>query len=216
MPSTIIYKPGFPTAATPLETSASVGSDGLVTGSAVFLVSAGATEYPINSRISQSLFSSLQGVRLQGLFVESRSLEHRNGIYYLNIGVVGAINPPVFETRRDVSPRSFNKSGTIIVENQSATATFSFDYLAETITVSTIIVGNLETNISVPNPDLLQVWNQRGRGLILSWSPNTGTYAPPNTFGSRILAYPRVLTTQTSEQRSNVVRISKSAQLVYE
>jgi hypothetical protein len=213
MPSTIIYKSGFPSTATPVETSASIAADGLVTGSAVFIVpSTGTTAYPVNSRISPSLFSSLTGINLQGLFVESRSVENQAGLSLLRLGVVGAINPPVFQESINISPRSLNKSLTI----NDNTVTFSFDYLAETISVSTALVVGSRVNIRVRNPNIISRWNARGSGFIALWNPATGESAPPDSSGSSIVVYARVLTSESREQRGGIVRVVKSSQFVYE
>jgi hypothetical protein len=122
MPATVIYKQGFPSLSQPVETSASIGADGLVTGSAVFLVGPAApattllstASLTIGKPISTSLFSGLRDVVLQGLFIETRNLEKRNGLTYLRLGVVGALNPPIVELKRDTSPRGFSKSESIV------------------------------------------------------------------------------------------------------
>jgi hypothetical protein len=215
MPATVIYKFGYPSGATPVETSASVGSDGMVTGTALFVVGPTVPSYAINAAVSPSLFSALRGVRLQGLFVESRSLEKRNGLNYLRIGVVGAVNPPVFQTRRDVSPRSISKSQNFLVGSEDVTRVFSFDYHGETYSTSTVCVAGSAVAVPVPTPRSLGIWNRSGDGIILNTQEQGEEDSEP-IIDIRIVVRPRILTTETSEERSRIVRIVKSAQFVFE
>ena len=68
MPATVIFKQGFPNLERAVETSASIGADGLVTGSAVFLVAPAApattllstASLSIGAPISTSFFSGLR------------------------------------------------------------------------------------------------------------------------------------------------------------
>jgi hypothetical protein len=213
MPATVIYKQGFPSLSQPVETSASIGSDGLVTGSAVFLVAnasstAGQT---IGSRISPGLFSGLTGVALQGLFIETRNLEKRNGLTYLRLGVVGALNPPIVELKRDVSPRGFSKSAAV----GSVNVIFSFDYQAESYSASTVLTTGQTFSLTVPEPRAVNTWNISGTGFI-SRRGESGRYDSPPVTSGRIIARPRVLTTESSEERAGIIRITKTSQFVYE
>jgi hypothetical protein len=228
MPATVIYKQGFPSLGQPLETSASIGADGLVTGSAVFLVAPAApattllstASLTIGRPISTSLFSGLRDVVLQGLFIETRNLEKRNGLTYLRLGVVGALNPPIVELKRDTSPRGFSKSesfvafiinGTPITEN----IIFSFDYQAETYTASTVLAKGQTFSLTVPEPRAVNTWNISGAGFI-SRRGESGRYDSPPVISGRIIARPRVLTTESSEERAGIIRITKTSQFVYE
>lgn len=212
MPATVIYRFGYPTTAKAVETSASVAPDGLVSGSAVFVVNAESAAFPVNKPIDQSYFSSLKGLLLQGLFVESRSLEKRGGLVFLRLGVVGAINPPVFEVKRDVSPRSISRSQQ---RSDGNTDTFSFDYHGETYSVSTILVQGSRINIPVPTPRALGIWNRIGRGSIAR-TQETGQFDTQDNPNASIVVRPRILTTETREERAGIVRIVRSAQFVYE
>ena len=208
MPATLIYKSGYPSTSSAVETSATIGADGLVTGAAVFVVAESSSAFPVNSVITKNLFSALNGVVLQGLFVESRSLEKRGGLHFLRLGVVGALNPPVFEEKREISPRSLNKS--------LGEETFSFDYLAETISVSTVLTRGNITRVPIKNPNVVDRWNVAGRGVILPWNPERGDAAPPDTINNFIIAYPRILASESREERAGIVRITRSAQFIYE
>ncbi len=214
MPATVIFKQGFPSLSRPVETSASVGSDGLVTGSAVFLVpqassTAGLT---IGSPISPSLFSGLSDVALQGLFIENRALEKRNGLFYLRLGVVGAVNPPIVERKRDVSPRGFSKSSSSDSEN----TVFSFDYQAESYSISTVLVVGRRFPLQAPIPAAVNIWNISGSGFI-SQKGESGRYdSAPITSAGLIVARPRVLRSETLEQRAGIVRLTRTFQFVYE
>ena len=222
MPSTVIFKQGFPSLSQPVETSASIGADGLITGSAVFLVAnasstAGLT---IGSPISPGLFSGLSGVGLQGLFIESRSVERRNGLFYLRLGVVGAVSPPIVERKRDTSPRGFSKSESIVPFVINGTPTteniiFSFDYQAESYSASTVLAKGQNFSLSVPVPKAVNTWNISGSGFI-SKVGESGRYDSPPVTSGRIIARPRVLTTESSEERAGIIRITKTSQFVYE
>ena len=229
MAAAIQYKVGYPSAAKPLETSAVVHEDGLVTGSALFLVQATSSTqvlreleqdraYPINTAISPALFSSLKHVSLQGLFVESRSIEKRSGLLFLRINVVGALNPPVLRTFRDVSPRSISKS----INLEERAEVFSFDYHGETYTVTAYLAEGAKTVIEVPTPSVLSIWNKRGSGIIFSQqeqgeldAADVVTNASLATYG-KIIVRPRILTNETKEQRSGIHKITKTSQFVYE
>jgi hypothetical protein len=213
MPSTVIFKPGFPSLTQPVETSASIGPDGLITGSAVFLVAQASSTaaLTIGAAISPGLFSGLGGVGLQGLFIETRSLEKRNGLTYLRLGVVGALNPPIVELKRDVSPRGFSKSASV----GSANVVFSFDYQAESYSASTVLTTGQSFALTVPVPKAVNTWNISGTGFI-SRRGESGRYDSPPLTSSGIAARPRVLTTETSEQRAGIIRITKTSQFIYE
>lgn len=219
MPATVIYKSGFPSLTSPVETSASVGADGLVTGSAVFLVAPAApaasplstANLKIGTPISASLFSGLRDVVLQGLFIETRNLEKRNGLTYLRLGVVGALNPPIVELKRDVSPRGFSKSASV----GSVNVIFSFDYQAESYSASTVLTTGQTFSLTVPVPKAVNTWNISGTGFI-SRRGESGRYDSPPLTSSGIAARPRVLTTESSEERAGIIRITKTSQFVYE
>jgi hypothetical protein len=222
MPATVIYKQGFPNLERPVETSASIGADGLVTGSAVFLVAPAApattllstASLSIGTPISASFFSGLRDVVLQGLFIETRNLEKRNGLTYLRLGVVGALNPPIVERKRDVSPRGFSKSDEEYV--------FSFDYQAESHAASTVLTTGQAFTLIVPRPREINIWNIAGTGFI-SRIQESGKYDQPTALPGEqfvatrgIIARPRVLINESSEQRVGIIRITKTAQFIYE
>jgi len=219
MPATVIFKQGFPNLERPVETSASIGADGLVTGSAVFLVAPAApattllntASLSVGTPISASFFSGLRDVVLQGLFIETRNLEKRNGLTYLRLGVVGALNPPIVELKRDVSPRGFSKSASV----GSVNVIFSFDYQAESYSASTVLTTGQTFALTVPVPKAVNTWNISGTGFI-SRRGDSGRYDPPPLTEEGIVARPRVLTTESSEERAGIVRITKTSQFVYE
>jgi hypothetical protein len=162
------------------------------------------------------LFSGLRNVVLQGLFIDARNLEKRNGLTYLRLGVVGALNPPIVEIKRDVSPRGFSKSSTSGSNN-----VFSFDYQAESYSASTVLTTGQVFTLSVPVPREINIWNISGSGAI-SRRQESGKYDQPNAFQGEnlgtqgIIARPRILTTESSEERAGIIRITKTSQFVYE
>ncbi len=219
MPATVIFKQGFPNLERPVETSASIGADGLVTGSAVFLVAPAApattllstASLSVGTPISASFFSGLRDVVLQGLFIETRNLEKRSGLTYLRLGVVGALNPPIVELKRDVSPRGFSKSASV----GSLNVIFSFDYQAESYSASTVLTKGQTFSLTVPVPKAVNTWNISGTGFI-SRRGESGRYDSPPLTSSGIAARPRVLTTESSEERAGIIRLTKTSQFVYE
>jgi len=219
MPATVIFKQGFPNLERAVETSASIGADGLVTGSAVFLVAPAAPAttllstagLSVGTPISASFFSGLRDVVLQGLFIETRNLEKRNGLTYLRLGVVGALNPPIVELKRDVSPRGFSKSASV----GSVNVIFSFDYQAESYSASTVLTTGQTFALTVPVPKAINTWNISGTGFI-SRRGESGRYDSPPLTSEGIAARPRVLTTESSEERAGIVRLTKTSQFVYE
>lgn len=219
MPATVILKSGFPSLLKPVETSASIGADGLVTGSAVFLVAPSTTplltsNLIIGASISPLLFSGLRDVVLQGLFIENRNLEKRNGLTFLRLGVVGAVNPPIVERRREVSPRGFSKSKEINGEN----VIFSFSYQAETYTASTVVTTGQSYQLTTPVPTSVNEWNVVGGGSFTRYPSLADRFKPLPVTANRggISARPRVLTTESSEERTGITRLTKTSEFVYE
>jgi hypothetical protein len=212
MPSTVIYKEGYPSAARPVETQASIESSGMINGTATFIVDAqqaSAHGWAHGKAIAQSLFNSLRGVQVQGLFVDSLNLEKRGGLFTLRVGVIGAVNPPIVETAIDVSPRSISKS----VSVGSATFTGSFDYLAETRTASVVIAKNSQFLLTIPRPQLLSIFNRQG--VIFTSGENETNFGTGPSIGS-ITARERIITTETRQGRNNIVTVTKTSQFIYE
>jgi hypothetical protein len=211
MPSTVIFRQGYPSPSRPVRSSVSVDSDGLVSVSATFLIpDGGQNAMPIDSRLSPGLFAGLRSVSLQDsiLFVEGRTCERVGGLLYLNISAVGAVNPPPIQSSTDISPRSFNKS---LSEPSVGSISFSFDYLAETNVVRATFVQARRFPLDIIPPNVVQVFNRAGFGTI-SRQGVTGERA-----GKGLLtAYPRILTSETIERRSGIARVVRSAQFIYE
>lgn len=212
MPSTVIFKTGYPSAAQPVETQASIESSGMINGTATFIVDAQQANthgWAHGKAIAQSLFNSLRGVQVQGLFVDSLNLEKRGGLFTLRVGVIGAVNPPIVEEAIDVSPRSISKS----VSVGSATITGSFDYLAETRTVSAVIANNSRFSPPIAQPKLLSIFNRQG--LIYTTGANETNFGQGPSIGS-ITARERIITTETRQNRNNIVTVTKTSQFIYE
>jgi hypothetical protein len=223
MPATVQYKSGYPSTSRAFETSANIASDGLVTGAASFLVpDSSYGVFAVNSAFNQSLIPSLGGARLSGLFVESRSVEKRGGLWIVRVNVVGAVNPPVVERKVDVSPRSLNKSEQRLVNGENLTLSFSFDYSSETTSASTVIARGQNFTFAATTPKVVNIWNRSGAGVI-SRSGVAGQEEGQATtevgFVNRqtvIAVYPRALLNETREERAGIVRINKTAQFIYE
>lgn len=215
MPAILRFSNGYPTDDRPVKSSVSIAPDGLVSVSAMFLVPDRRTgAMPVESALRASLFSGLRDVALQAsqVFVESRSFEKVGGLHYLSINAVGAVNPPPTSSSTDISPRSFNKTVSRNIFGQTVTLQFSFDYLAETNTVSSVFIGANRFPLRVPEPQLIQVYNYRGNGVIFG----NQTQGPFARNDDSLVATPRVLTSETVERRTRIVRLTRTAQLIYE
>jgi hypothetical protein len=208
MASTIQYKPGYPSAERPFQSSASIGADGLVTGEALFLLQkpADGAGYEVTKPIEKNLFSALGGVALSGLFIESRSLQKRGGLWTLGLSVVGAVNPPIIERRVDVSPRSFSKSDTITLNGEQIFLSLYFDYLAETTHASTVVAEDAIFDFSPIEPRAVKEYNRRG----FDRAGFNGDF----TFVIR--STPKILESETREVRAGIARITKTSQFIYE
>jgi hypothetical protein len=212
MPSTVIFKSGYPSAAQPVETQASIQSNGMISGIATFVLGknqASGHGWAQGRAIAASLFNSLRGVQVQGLFVDSLNLEKRGGLFTLRVGVIGAVNPPIVEEAIDVSPRSISKSSSV----EGLTITGSFDYLAETRTVSAVIANRSRFSPPIAQPKLLSIFNRQG--LIFTTGANETNFGQRPSIGS-ITARERIITTETRQNRNNIVTVTKTSQFIYE
>jgi hypothetical protein len=215
MPSTVIFKTGYPSASRPVETQASIESSGMINGSATFIVDeqqANTHGWFHGKAIAKSLFNSLRGVQVQGLFVDSLDLEKRGGLFTLKVGVIGAVNPPIIQTNVDVSPRSISKTVTqpALGEIPAQTDTGSFDYLAETWSASVVLASNSKFLLTVPTPKVVSIFNRQG--IIYTSGPNETNFFEEGT----VTARERILTTETRQERNNIVTVTKNSQFIYE
>jgi hypothetical protein len=203
MPSTVIYKQGFPNSALPVETSATVGSDGAITGSATFVV-ASTAPYEVGGVISALLFSSLRGIGVQGLFVDAVSLEKRGGLVLAKVSVIGAVNPPVIHRTVEIATRSYSQTVTTISAGQTITGTLDFDYQAENITLSSVVADWESVGFEDETPILVSVFNNRGSINV--------TNSLTNAAGVGIAR--RVITNETRTRQNNIARVQKSFELI--
>jgi hypothetical protein len=202
MPSTVIYKQGFPNSALPVETSATVGSDGLITGSATFVVAATAP-YGVGNAISASLFSSLRGVGVQGLFVDAVSLEKRGGLVLAKVNVIGAVNPPVIHRTVEIATRSFSKTFTITSAGQTRTESVDFDYQAENITLSAVVLDGEISEFQDETPQLRNVFNNRGSSVVSTSLKITGASI------AKV-----IIRNETQTKQNGIARVQRSFELV--
>lgn len=204
-------KINLPSSSYPVTVSTSVGEDGLVTVSATFLVSEEETNaLPIGFPIDPLLFSGTRTLDLQGsLFVQARSLEKKNGLNYLVISAASALNPPVIIMSTNVSPRSHSFTFPFQRNDEQLSTTFLFDYLAETNTSSAVFTGDNEIKLEVPEPKLIETYNERTTG-------DTFTTIDGNLDIVKFSATPRILTSRTVQKSANITRVTMTAQFVFE
>ena len=212
MPSIVHYKSGYPSPAKPLNSSASFGNDGLVTVNASFLLSSPSSSIlKIGQSLSPALFASLIDIRLQknALFIAARSIEKRGGLTTVSLTALGAMNPPIFESSNEIGARSFSKS-----LNSESQRTMSFDYLAETISTTTVVFTDTFFVLKTPVPGVQQIYNRNGEGSILFFNDDQGNF---DRGKDRLVAQPRVLTTTSNTFLvATLVRRTISKQFVYE
>lgn len=212
MPSTVRYKSGYPSAATPLNSSASFGNDGLITVNASFLLSSPSSSVlQIGQPLSAALFPALSDIEIQkkALFIAARSIEKRGGLTTVSLTALGAMNPPMFETSNEIGARSFSKS-----LDDGTQRTMSFDYLAETISTTTVVFTDTFFVLKTAVPRVQQVYNRNGVGAILFFNDDQGNF---DRGKDRLVAQPRVLTTTSNTFLvAALVRRTISKQFVYE
>jgi hypothetical protein len=212
MPSIVHYKSGYPSPAKPLNSSASFGNDGLVTVNASFLLSSPSSSIlKIGQSLSPALFASLIDIRLQknALFIAARSIEKRGGLTTVSLTALGAMNPPIFESSNEIGARSFSKS-----LNSESQRTMSFDYLAETISTTTVVFTDTFFVLKTPVPGVQQIYNRNGEGSILFFNDDQGNF---DRGKDRLVAQPRDLTTTSNTFLvATLGRRTISKQFVYE
>ena len=214
MPSTVRYKSGYPSAATPLNSSASFGNDGLITVNASFLLSSPSSSVlQIGQPLSAALFPALSDIKIQkkALFIAARSIEKRGGLTTVSLTALGAMNPPIFESSNEIGARSFSKSLSLDGGTQR---TMSFDYLAETISTTTVVFTDTFFALKTAVPQVQQIYNRNGVGAILFFNDDQGNF---DRGKDRLVAQPRVLTTTSNTFLvAALVRRTISKQFVYE
>lgn len=214
MPATVIYKLGYPSNGQPVETSATIGSDGLITGSAVFVVASGSNIYPINSPVNQGLFSSLQGTAVQNLVVSSRSLRKRNGLFFLDINVVGVINPPIVTVQVETAPRSLSKQR---VDDNDNAIVGGFDYLAERCTARCVYAASTTFNFAPPTPKATQIYNVVGDIAIVNENGFAQLGLGTSIFSNAALtATSRILTSESTQIENGIKTHTKTAEFIYQ
>lgn len=212
MPSTVRYKSGYPSAAKPLNSTASFGNDGLVTVNASFLLtSPSSSVLQIGRPLSAALFPALSDIKIQkkSLFIAARSIEKRGGLTTVSLTALGAMNPSMFETSNEIGARSFSKS-----LDDGTQRTMSFDYLAETISTTTVVYTDTFFALKTAVPRVQAVYNRNGAGEILFFNDDEGNF---DRGKDRLVAQPRVLTTTSNTFLvAALVRRTISKQFVYE
>lgn len=225
MPSTVIFKSGYPSTSTPISNSASVADDGFVSVDAQFLISSSQKgTLQVNAPLPASLFSSLDGQSLQKdtVFIASSSTEKRDGLCIVSVNCVGAINPPVVKYSEEVSPRSFNKSKSNDIFNQFGfdipVSVFSFDYSASTTSATCAFVDGSQFQFSPKTPEIFAIWNRVGGGVILRYdaSGNPILVEYPETANEGLVATPVLITTKNSEVTAGIKRMTITKQVVYQ
>jgi hypothetical protein len=223
MPATTIFKQSHRDEI-PIATQAEISDNGLINCSATFALRQPRRLYDIGDAIRPSVFSSLSQINVQGIIVQSSSLEKRNGLWTQTIGAVGVINPPVFVKKSETAPGSFSKTLTInfgglinALTGQPAepvTRVGGFDYLATTESITVIYLDGNIIEFTPKQPQLIDTFNKYGDISILT----PGATAPSG--GSSILAINQQITatidfvnSQSIENNNGIVTHTKTKSL---
>jgi hypothetical protein len=158
----------------------------------------------VGNPISASLFSSLRGVGIQGLFVDAVSLEKRGGLVLAKVNVIGAVNPPVIHRAVEIATRSYSVAVSTTSAGQTITRTLDFDYQAENITLSSVVADGESVGFEDETPNLVSVFNNRGSINV--------TNSLSNAAGVGIAR--RVITNETRTKQNGIVRVQKSFELI--
>lgn len=212
MSSTVRYKSDYPSPAKPLNSSVSFGNDGLITVNASFLLSSPSSSVlQIGKLLSPALFPALSDIKIQknALFIAARSIEKRGGLTTVALTALGAMNPPMLEISNEIGARSFSKS-----LDDETQRTMSFDYLAETISTTTVVFTDTFFTAETLVPGVQEIYNRNGSGDILFFNDDQGNF---DRGKDRLVAQPRVLTTTSNTFLvATLVRRTISKQFVYE
>jgi len=214
MPSTVIYKSGYPASGLgkPLDATASVNNEGLVVGEIRFLVGQGSLAYPLGGTINQSLFRALDGTALQGpLFVERRAVEVKNGIAQLSLGVVGAVNPPQLTHSKSSSTATYTEAREY---GEGEVNTWSVSYLAETTSVSYYVLANSAYSALPINANLIAIYSQRGSGALYGPDRTPLDVITIPSFSGFIQRSLRRINTTNIEEQPGVKKVTVVQQLV--
>lgn len=220
MAATIKYKNGYPSATQPIESSSAIASTGLVTGSATFLVSEGEKPFSANNAISPKYFSSLNGIQLSGLYVESAEYDKKAGLNYCRLQVIGAVRLPQIVKTSEYSLRSFSKTEQFVITDSEGNKDtkdvfYSFDYYSESITWSWVYIKDYAPNVDAPvEASFGPKFNERGGGSLVQI---TGPGMPPAQTPQQLVSYSKTfLRTKTLETRGNVVTKTETVVAVYQ
>lgn len=216
MSTTIHYKkPAEPK--TLIEKSVSKADDGLVTVNATFLLTKDI------SLLGQPL-DQIPGV--SEVIVASETLQKTGGLMYSRVTGYGVEEPNNITVVSSKDVRSFSSE---LTRQDGSVITFSFDYLAETISVKKyVVVDNMAQIASgVANPDDIgplpstpRVFNRRGRGFVRRGITIVGDSTEPSyayDLTNTIVANPTVLLSQSVDQKSQrLALVTITKQFLYQ
>jgi hypothetical protein len=215
MPSTVIYKSGYPSASKPVQQSGSIDANGIASGRATFIPGPNARPFAAGTRLNSDVFTAFGGIQLSALLVESVSYRKEHGLHYCDVEVIGTTAAPVITKTSDWSVRSYNVSFDLI---NGTTAFYSFDYYAETITWSWVVAVGAVSRVTPPTEaNFGKRYNLRGAP---SWSafvpgPNNsavGSRSQTITFNT----LPLYITNNSEETRGNLVYYTATVEALYQ
>lgn len=215
MPSTVIYKSGYPSSTKPVEQSASINALGIVTVSAQFVITPHTTPFQVGQKFSPSFFSCLSGSPVLGLAVESVQFQKQNGLGLAQVQLIGLLRDLKIVKSSEFSLRSFSKTAQFVGSQGTTDVTFSFDYYSESVTWSWAVLTGFGTTVTPPATARFgPSFNRSGQGSI---TQIVGSGLPPaQTISQLVTVSPVYITTKTEEERGNITTYSATVLAIYQ
>ena len=215
MPSTVIFKSGYPSSTKPVEQSASINALGIVTVSAKFVTTSNTTPFQVGQKFFPSFFSCLSGSPVLSLAVESVQLQKQNGLDLAEVQLIGILRDLKIVKSSEFSLRSFSKTAQFVGSEGTTDVTFSFDYYSESITWSWAVLTGFGITVTPPAAARFgPIFNQRGQGSI---TQIVGPGLPPAQSVSQLVpALPVFITNKTEEERGNITTHSATVLAIYQ
>jgi hypothetical protein len=215
MPSTVIYKSGYPSGIKPVQQSGSIAANGIASGRATFILEPNARPFQARQPLDSDVFTAFGRIRMSSLFVESVSYRKEAGLHYCDIEIIGTTATPAITKTSEWSVRSYNVAQTLI---DGTTAFYSFDYYAETTTWSWVLAVGSTADVKLPTEAKFgKKFNIRGATTWSVFVPGPGN----SLIGSRqqtvtFLTLPLYITTKSEETRGNLVYYSAKVEALYQ
>lgn len=215
MPSTVIFKSGYPSNIKPVQQSGSIAANGIASGRATFILEPNARPFKAPQALGRVDFTVFDNIQMSTLFVESVSYRKEAGLHYCDVEIIGTTAQTSITKTSEWSVRNYNASQTLI---NNTTAFYSFDYYAETKTWSYVVVLDSKVGFTPPTSAAVgKKFNIRGGATWSVFVPGPGN----STVGSQqqtvtFLTVPTYITTKSQETRGNLVYHTVKVEALYQ